>query len=389
MKKTILIIFVMTCILSLNSNTALAVNSAPSSLQVMMKSGEEPLSGINVAICCVADSTQQIGLVTYNSTPGFAGADAVFSDLTKEKNIALAASLNAYAHANRIERSAKTTDSTGAATFTGLSAGLYMVAQMNPETSEFIIDPFLVPVPVQDNTNNSWEYNVTAYPKTEPVKRDNETVSVGVYKVWTETTNIPGNILVQLYRNGILYGNTVSLNVNNYWSHTWTDLEPGAVWTVDEPTVPAGFIKTISGSASTGFIITNARENLLLGKPVPYTPEAINPLPGNPVASLTPSPDKPEKPDASRPHGNIRIPDNLPPGGPENPEIPHINNTPDINDTNITDNPSPGGTSTPHSPRTSDDSNTRLWITLIACGTVGLFTAALAAFIFMRQKKTQ
>jgi len=89
-----------------------------------------------------------------------------------------------------------------------------------------------------------------------------DTRSVSVSKVWAGADSPPPgeSILVQLYRGGVPYGNCVTLNAGNRWFYTWEGLDPDGPWTVDEFDVAEGYAKTISGSASTGFVITNTRD---------------------------------------------------------------------------------------------------------------------------------
>ncbi|MCL2106054.1 MAG: Cna B-type domain-containing protein, partial [Oscillospiraceae bacterium] len=168
------------------------------------------------------------------------------------------ASRNAYAAVHGIERGQKTTDSDGRAVFSGLVAGLYLIAQLDGENSEYIIDPYLVMVPGVNERTRVWDYDVTAQPKTEPVRRDLKVNSLSVYKVWSGTNTPPGGILVQLYRDGVPYGNCVALDAGNHWSHTWNNLNPENTWTVDEFDVAQGYTKAISASAG-GFILTNTK----------------------------------------------------------------------------------------------------------------------------------
>jgi len=226
-----------------------------------MKHNDEPLDGLNIALCLVAGLKEENGAIVFEPIAAFAGAGADFTNLTRERNIALAASLDAYAAANGIQRSSKTTNSGGNAVFTGLSAGLYLVAQADNKNSEYIIAPYLVAVPVPNETGSGWNHNVISQPKTEPVKRDNKSISVSVYKVWVGAENMPIGILVQLYRNGVPHGNCVVLNAGNNWAHTWNNLNPDGVWTVDELNVPKGYTKKITGSAASGFVITNTRDS--------------------------------------------------------------------------------------------------------------------------------
>ena len=85
---------------------------------------------------------------------------------------------------------------------------------------------------------------------------------VSVTKVWNDGNyvNRPTSVQVQLYRNGVAYGELVTLNATNNWRFTWANLEARATWTVDEPNVPAGYTKSISGGAESGFVITNTKD---------------------------------------------------------------------------------------------------------------------------------
>ena len=278
MKKRIAAaILAMLLALMLAPNLAYAIGSEPSGLTVVMEYGGLPLKGINVAVCQVAVAKEEKNDIIFEATEGFANAGADFTDLTKTKNIALAAVLDAYASANNVAMAAKATDSRGRAAFSGLAAGLYLVAQRDGEGSEYIIAPYLVAVPGLNATGDGWDYNVVSYPKTEPVKRVGELVSVSVFKIWKTFYENPNYVTVQLYRNGIAYGNAVTLNAGTYWRHTWDSLDPRYEWTVDETNVPYGFKKEVTGNAVTGFIIFNTA---IQDPPTP--PPTPPPAPGIP-----------------------------------------------------------------------------------------------------------
>ena len=179
MKRLIAVIFAAVCLLLPVTSAVSAAAELPSltanaSLTVVMRYGKIALPGIHVAVCRVAEAREENGRISYVAAQAFSGTGADFANLTGAKNIALAASLNAYASANNIPRGTRSTDSSGRAVFTGLPAGLYLVAQLDSENSEYITVPYLVSV-LDD---------VTAYPKTEPV---NEKVP----QVPTEPTKPP------------------------------------------------------------------------------------------------------------------------------------------------------------------------------------------------------
>ncbi|MCL2299642.1 MAG: hypothetical protein FWC27_05795, partial [Firmicutes bacterium] len=118
--------------------------------------------GIEVAVCKVADMKEE----TYAAVQAFSGAGADFTNLTNAKNIALAAALDAYASAAQYTRASKVTDINGNAVFTGLTAGLYLVAQVNGGSSEYIINPYLISV----------LHDAVTYPKSVPVRHSAETI---------------------------------------------------------------------------------------------------------------------------------------------------------------------------------------------------------------------
>ena len=89
---------------------------------------------------------------------------------------------------------------------------------------------------------------------------------VKVRKVWADNDNAaqkrPASITVQLYADGQVSGTPITLDASNNWSGSWTKLtknEKGTEikYTVAETTIPEGYVATITGNASTGYVITN------------------------------------------------------------------------------------------------------------------------------------
>jgi len=95
-----------------------------------------------------------------------------------------------------------------------------------------------------------------------------ETVDVKVTKVWKgEDPDRPTGVAMQLYRDGAASGIPVTLSGGNGWTYTFAGLErrpasPGGepyAWTVDEVNVPAGYSKAVTGDAANGFVVTNTK----------------------------------------------------------------------------------------------------------------------------------
>ena len=90
--------------------------------------------------------------------------------------------------------------------------------------------------------------------------------SISVNKIWVDDNDRddlrPESIQVQLLANGEVRGEAVTLSAENDWSYSWTGLDQKAAgkditYTVDEVSVPAGYSKSITGDAATGYTITN------------------------------------------------------------------------------------------------------------------------------------
>lgn len=85
-------------------------------------------------------------------------------------------------------------------------------------------------------------------------------ITVSVKKLWAGINpNQPSSVQVQLYRNGAAYGEMVTLNDANNWSHNWAGLDASHKWTVDEPAVPSGYKKTVIAAPENHFTIVNAK----------------------------------------------------------------------------------------------------------------------------------
>ncbi|EJD65236.1 LPXTG-domain-containing protein cell wall anchor domain, partial [Scardovia wiggsiae F0424] len=93
-----------------------------------------------------------------------------------------------------------------------------------------------------------------------------EKTSVSVEKKWSDASNQdgvrPSSVSVQLYANGKVSGDPVTLDAANSWKHTWSDLDRNAagkaiVYTVKEVSIPEGYTSETSGDAASGFTITN------------------------------------------------------------------------------------------------------------------------------------
>ena len=102
-------------------------------------------------------------------------------------------------------------------------------------------------------------------------KHEIDKTKVTVTKKWNDgdSANRPTSVSVSLYADGTAVGNAVTLNAENSWTYTWTDLDVNAngkaiTYTVDEAAVEnyAKSISEISGDATTGYSYTITNSNV-------------------------------------------------------------------------------------------------------------------------------
>lgn len=101
--------------------------------------------------------------------------------------------------------------------------------------------------------------NVTTPSTTTPTK----TISVTVNKVWKndKSSSRPSSVKMQLYRDGKSYGSSVTLNSDNGWKYTWSNLDASYKWTVNEPSVPSGYSKKVSNSGNSWTVTNTAKSS--------------------------------------------------------------------------------------------------------------------------------
>lgn len=259
----------------------------------------------------------------------------------------LAATLEPYAKDLGEPWTAKTGQD-GKATFSGLGTGAFLVMGDKYVSSRYTYNPKPVLISLPSAGKNQVSANVK-YEEDYDSPGGGKT-SVKVQKVWADTDHQdqrPSEVAVQLLRNGQVH-DTVTLNADNNWRHTWTGLSKSADWQVVEKAVPDGYTVSVSKDGAT-FTVINT-----------YRP-----------------PDEPDKPDE---------PDN--PNKPDNPDEPDKPDEPDQPDT-------PGTTDTPGEPEKGPDKKPEketlpqtgmLWwpVPVLAVGGMGCF---LAGWVKDRKEK--
>ena len=149
---------------------------------------------------------------------------------------------------------------------------------------------------VKADKDGNWSYQFTGLPKYEKGQEIDYTVSedavkdytttqtgndfintydagktsVNVKKVWEDAENQDGirpqEITVQLLANGEKTDKTLTLNADNNWNGSFTDLDAKKKgktieYSIAEVSVPKGYKSVITGDATKGYIVTNTHSS--------------------------------------------------------------------------------------------------------------------------------
>lgn len=240
---------ILVLVFMLTVQPALAANEA--SLQISYLD-----SGISFSIYHAA--TYENGV--YVPTDTYAGYSICWDMHNAEAMWALASTLAAYTARDTIPAAMTVqTDINGKAVFSPLLSGVYLVIgeSYTKDGCRYTPTPFVAVIPdaglVTADVKCSQE---PVIPQPEPDDRE-----ISVQKCWNDTSEAdrPESISVQLLRDGSVC-DTVLLNSENGWQHTWTHLDANYRWQVTEETVPAHYTVQITQNGNC-FVITNTHDS--------------------------------------------------------------------------------------------------------------------------------
>ena len=136
--------------------------SAEGSITIKLSYDGESLEGGAFAIYEAGDVSLSNGDYSFVLSESFSGFSGTLEDLENET---LAEELYEYIEANGISPLATSENSSGEVVFDSLSIGLYLVVQTESCTGYELLSPFLVSLPIYDETSGSYVYDVSAYGK--------------------------------------------------------------------------------------------------------------------------------------------------------------------------------------------------------------------------------
>jgi len=91
---------------------------------------------------------------------------------------------------------------------------------------------------------------------------DTTTDKITVRKVWSGEAPHPLSVTIALYKDGSEHASIV-LSASNNWTHTWTELDRTANWTLREKNIPAGYEATVTATSPGVFVVTNTKKVIL------------------------------------------------------------------------------------------------------------------------------
>lgn len=194
-------------------------------------------------------------------TKRFAKYPIELNQLKQDDEGALATTVKSYIWKDSLQPDASgVTDNMGNLQAT-LKPGLYLVIgnRCTVDDTTYSASPFFVLLPSSVEAQNTWEYAVTASPKADGEKNSSKDARISrkVLKIWDDgdkKNSRPKNITVHLMCDGKVY-DTVTLNAENDWRHTWDNLEQNHDWLVSEDTV-SGYTQSITQEGIT-FTVKN------------------------------------------------------------------------------------------------------------------------------------
>ncbi|MBR5310919.1 MAG: Cna B-type domain-containing protein [Oscillospiraceae bacterium] len=264
-----------------------------SSLEIIFRHDEKAIPEAEFSVYLVANIDER---GKYTVTEEFKDFNVNITGKNDEAWRALVSTLEGHVFKNKIEPAAfGKTDSEGVLKLTGLKPGLYLVigTPVSFEDFTYLPESAIIQIPTLDSENNVWDYDISIKPKYSfiPDIGPDGFIERKVLKIWDDEGYVPlrpKEIKVYLFCDGEVY-DTVILNEENNWRHTWSKLEDGHSWTVSEE-VPDRYTLTIEKKGIT-FVLTNSFDE---NTPPPDDPD--DPKPPEPPKPEPPEPDEPNLP---------------------------------------------------------------------------------------------
>lgn len=255
------VLLILTCSLTAFAQDFDLEKSGSVSVTLTEQYKKTPIVGAELSVYYVAAvQTNTNGNLSYVYTDSFEDLEIDID------NPSLATKLDSFVLQHDLPSVKITTDENGTATCEDLALGLYFIRQTGAVEGFAPCTPYIVTVP--SGNTEGYVYEVNTSPKTEVEKL----TSVTIKKIWNTdvSTEAPDSVTVQLLKNDNVI-KTATLNEQNNWQVTYTDMPESDAYSVKEIDVPTGFTATYSKTGYT-FTVTNTSTLIQTGQlvwPIP------------------------------------------------------------------------------------------------------------------------
>ncbi|MBQ6600904.1 MAG: Cna B-type domain-containing protein [Clostridia bacterium] len=166
--------------------------------------------------------------------------------------------LTHFAKTHALPYSEKSSDENGHLIFENLVPGVYLIVPAHSREDYFTPSPFVINIPLYDNENKNWVYDINATPKMRIYSgtEDESFTYISVKKIWDVQNAHPEKVTVSLLKDFTAV-QTVELNEANNWSYRWDNLSAKHTWSVVE-NVPYGYTVSYVTSSNTVTVINKA-----------------------------------------------------------------------------------------------------------------------------------
>ena len=216
------------------------------SVTLMAQDSKTPITGAELSLYYVATvRLNNKNNLSYTFSNTFEDCGCALDDPS------LSTKLDTFVKDNSVSAAKLVTDAHGNVTFPNLPLGLYFVKQTSAVAGYAPCTSFLVTVPNQ--SADGYVYDVNASPKTDIARLTDITIR----KIWNTdaSTETADSVTVQLLRDGVVI-ETATLNAQNHWQVTYTDIPENDAYSIVEVNIPEGFTATYSKSGYV-FTVTN------------------------------------------------------------------------------------------------------------------------------------
>lgn len=181
--------------------------------------------------------------------------------------------LTHFANTHSLPFTEITSDENGYIVFESLEPGVYLIVPSNSIDNYFMPTPFVVNIPLYDDENKDWIYDINATPKMRIYGGgDKDTFTyISVRKVWDTYGSHPESVTVSLLKDFVQV-DTVELSEENNWSFRWENLSARHNWNIVE-NVPDGYTVSYETSSNTVTVINSSTSPEGDNPPEPTTDE--------------------------------------------------------------------------------------------------------------------